>query len=103
MKEKVLTWMYAIETAICTRGVFASFAWLAVAFAFISAIFGVRWAAASCALSLAVLAHTTMAVLTNFGSLTDSFAIIQQVYKRDVANGEKKQPEAAQPESTKIN
>ncbi len=103
LKARALAWLGAIETAICTRGVFAFLAWLAVAFALISTVFGAKWAAVSCALSLAVLAHTAMAMLTSAGMLTESFAIIQQVYKKDVLQTtEKSRPEAARSAFEKI-
>jgi hypothetical protein len=104
MKTKVLGWLNAIEGALCTRGVFASLAWLAAALALISTVFGAKWAAASCALSLAVLAHMGVAMVLHASSLANSFIRIQQLYGKEVQGTEKKEPEpkTAQPMSGKI-
>ena len=110
LKARALAWLRTIEVAICRREVFACLAWLAVVLASISIFRGWQWAAASVAVSLCVLAHTAMALLTEVGIFTNAFAIIQEVYKRDVViterqNVEKKQAEGvpAQSTSTKIN
>jgi hypothetical protein len=104
MKTKVLGWLNAIEGALCTRGVFVSLAWLAVTLALISIVFGAKWAAASCALSLAILAHMAVAMVLHASSLANSFIRIQQLYGKEVQGTEKKEPEpgAAQPMSGKI-
>ncbi|PYT47643.1 MAG: hypothetical protein DMG44_17800 [Acidobacteria bacterium] len=109
-KARALAWLRAIEQAISLRRIFGLLAWLAVVLALVSVFRGARWAVVSVALSACVLAHTVAALLIQFGIFANSFAIIQEVYKRDVVitekqNAEKKQAEGApaQSTSTKIN
>jgi hypothetical protein len=96
MKARAFAWLKAVEAAIYTRPVFAGLSWLAVILALISIVFGAKWAAASCAISLAVLAHVGMALLTSAGILANNFETIRGLYNKEVQANEKQTPQEAQ-------
>lgn len=102
MKAKVFACLSRIETAIYRREVFAALSWLAVVLALISVVGGSRLAIASCAVSLAILAHISIVLLGSAGTLASSFNAIQQLYRKEV-DGSKKEPQQMQADATKIN
>src|SRR5882762_3570585 len=102
MKAKVFACLIRIETLIYRREVFAALSWLAVALALISVFGGSRWAIASCAVSLAILAHMSIVLLGSAGTLASSFNAIQELYRKEVDGSTKKQSQAAQPEPAKV-
>ncbi|SRR5258708_3236 len=105
LKARAVAWLTGIDAALLTPSVFKSLSWLAVVLALLSAVFGAKWAAASCAISLAVLAHVGIAFLGNLWNVADSLAGVRETYRQDVQNGTEKkqpQPEVAHPTSAKI-
>ncbi len=102
MKAKVQACLSRIEALIYRRAVFAALCWLAVLLALLSMFGGGRWAIASCALSLAVIAHTFMALLNSAGMLANSFDVIRDTYRKECEGTAKKQTQAAQPEPAKV-
>lgn len=107
MKDKVNKWLTAIESTIRTRGNFALLGWIAVFLAITSGFFGARWAFVSCALSLGVLAHTSMAILGSLGLFAESLNRIAETNDRETRAGvvkqQSQQPSVSSSEPTKVN
>jgi hypothetical protein len=102
MRAKLSEKLKAIERLLYQRAVLAGLVWLAVLMAFVSVIWGSRWAMASCALSLAVLTHVVMVMLGTIGMVAESIAVIRDNYKKEVQSIDKKEPESAKPMSAKV-
>jgi hypothetical protein len=96
MKANVLVCLRRIEALIYRRETFAALSWLAVALALVAMFGGSRWAFASCALSLSLLAHMSIVLFSNAASLASSFKAISEMYRREVDGTAKKQSEVAQ-------
>ena len=99
MENKINQWLTAFESAVHTRRTFFVAAWFAVLLALVSVVGGSKWAMASCALSLGVLAHTGMAMLESMGIFADTINRIAGTYEKEMRSAIEKKLEASAPNS----